>query len=180
MLTLVITTTGPLPSPPMTPPPSPTVTLPLPTPSALKAGISPLVPMALMAPNSNFSYKPPTSPIPARATLVPAILSTSALPTVASIRSKAPPTPSLARATCQVLPCTILPVAATIGQALRYPLAARSACTTVWIPYTQRVSTIATTGGPSAAWLVSMRIVLFGGWSHVFLRRSSNPTISRD
>ena len=156
MLTLAITTTGPLPSPPMTPPPSPTVTLPLPTPSALKAGISPLVLMALMAPNTNVSYKPPTSPILARVTLALATLSTSALPTVASIKSEAPPTSSLARAAWRVLPCTVLPVTATIGQALRYPLATRSAWVTIRVPYTQRISAIDTTGGPCAAWLVSV------------------------
>ena len=145
----------------MTPPPSPTVTLPLPTPSALKAGISPLVPMALMAPNTNVSYKPPISPILARATLVPAILSTSALLTVASIKSKVPPTSSLARAAWQILPCPILPVAATIGQALRYPLATRSSWATIRVPYTQRIRAVASSVGPYAAWLVSVRIVLF-------------------
>ena len=160
MLTSAITTTGPLPSPPMTPLPPLTVTLPLPTPSALKAGVSPLALMALMAPNTNFSYKPPISPILTRATLVLATLSTSALPTVASIKSKAPPTPSLARAPWQILPCTILPATATIGQALRYPLATRSACSTIRMPYTQRIRAVAAAGGPCAAWLVSVRIAV--------------------
>ena len=153
----------------MTPPPSPTVTLPLPTPSALKAGISPLVLMALMAPNTNVSYKPPTSPILARVTLALATLSTSALLMAALPYSKPSPTPSLARATWQILPCTVLPVSATIGQALRYPLTTRSAWATILVPCTQRVITFASTGGPYAAWLVSVvDYVYFGGWSHVF------------
>ena len=156
MLTLAITTTGPLPSPPMTPLPPLTVTLPLPTPSALKAGVSPLALMALMAPNTNFSYKPPTSPIPTRATLVLVTASMLVLPLMASPHLKAPPTSSLARAAWQILPCTILPATATIGQALRYPLAARSSCSTIRVPYTQRLRTVASSGGPYAAWLVSV------------------------